>query len=204
MNAFHLQTDPSLPAFPSDRVLRQINATRLAETEHILNAARTLQSETTDRAEKEFQKKRQEGFEKGLREGLLEARVHNLQTIADCGRFLSALHGQVCGIVESALRNILSELPPAERIRQAAALALESVNLQQTVVLCVNPADLKSAAALSVELSKLMAGGARVECRARDDIPPGDSVLETPQGIIRCGIEEQIEAVKSALLNSET
>lgn len=203
MSTFHLQTDTSLPTFASKRILRQIDATRLAEAEQILNAARTLQSETTELAEKEFEKMRQEGFEKGLREGLLEARVHNLQTVADCGRFLAALHGQVCGIVESALRTILSELPPAERIHRAAALALESVNLQQTVVVCVNPADLKSAAAVSAELSKLMAGGARVECRGRDDIPPGNSVLETPQGIIRCGIEEQIEAVKSALLNSE-
>lgn len=204
MSTFHLQTDSSLPAFSSKRILRQNDANRLAETERILNAARTLQAETTQRAEHEFEKMRQEGFQKGLREGLLEARVHNLQTVAESGRFLAALHNQVCGIVESTLRTILSELPPAERIRRSAALALESVNLQQTVVLCVNPSDLKAAASVSADLSKLMAGGARVECRGRDDIPPGDSVLETPQGIIRCGIEEQIEAVKSALLKAES
>jgi phage terminase Nu1 subunit (DNA packaging protein) len=83
---------------------------------------------------------------------------------------ISGLHHQICDVVTTCLRTLLKDMPPAQRIEQAATLALETVNLQQTVVLCVNPAELREAVPVSQKLSELMSGGARVECRGREDV----------------------------------
>jgi flagellar biosynthesis/type III secretory pathway protein FliH len=94
-------------------------------------------------------------------------------------------------------------MPVAQRIQQAATLALESVNLQQTVVLCVNPSQLREAVPVSQKLSELMSGGARVECRGREDVQPGDCLLETPMGIIRCALEDQLTLINTALRKAQ-
>lgn len=203
MSATILQTDSELPPLSAGTILRPATSRALVEAETILAKARAIEAESRSAAEREAEIQRQTGFEKGLREGLLEARAHNLETVAATSKAMSGLHSQICEVVVSCLRTLLRDMPPAQRIEQAATLALESVNLQQTVVLCVNPAELQAAVPVSQKLSALMSGGARVECRGREDVAPGDCLLETPMGIIRCSLEDQLEAIRKALLAAQ-
>jgi flagellar biosynthesis/type III secretory pathway protein FliH len=48
-----------------------------------------------------------------------------------------------------------------------------------------------------------MSGGARVECRGREDVQPGDCLLETPMGIIRCALEDQLTLINTALRKAQ-
>lgn len=203
MSATILQTASELPPLSTGAILRPSTAHALVEAETILAKAHAIEAESRAAAEREAEIQRQAGFEKGLQEGLLEARAHNLETVAAISKGMANLHGQICEVVVSCLRSLLRDMPPAQRIEQAATLALESVNLQQTVVLCVNPAELQAAVPVSQKLSTLMAGGARVECRGREDVAPGDCLLETPMGIIRCSLEDQLEAIRKALLAAQ-
>lgn len=198
-----LQTSPDLPPLAAGSILRPATARALVEAETILAKAREIEATSREAAEREAEIQRKAGFEKGLQEGLLEARVHNLQAVSATSKAMANIHQQICEVVVSSLRSILREMPPAERIQQAATLALESVNLQQTVVLCVNPVDLQAAVPVSQKLSALMSGGARVECRGREDVEPGDCLLETPMGIIRCALEDQLAAIQKALLAAQ-
>ena len=203
MSSHLLRIENDIPAVLAGSVLKAADALKLADAERVLVAAREIEARSKEEAAKEAELQRQEGHRKGLQEGLLEARLHNLETVAATSKMISGLHHQICDVVTTCLRTLLKDMPPAQRIEQAATLALESVNLQQTVVLCVNPAELREAVPVSQKLSELMSGGARVECRGREDVEPGDCLLETPMGIIRCALEDQLALINKALRNAQ-
>jgi flagellar biosynthesis/type III secretory pathway protein FliH len=199
MSSHLLRIENDIPAVLSGSVLKSADALQIADAERVLARAKEIEALSKEEAAKEAELQRQAGLEKGLKEGLLEARLHNLETVAATTKALAGIHGQICDVVTTCLRTLLKEMPAAQRIQQAATLALESVNLQQTVVLCVNPAELREAVPVSQKLSELMSGGARVECRGREDVEPGDCLLETPMGIIRCALEDQLALINKAL-----
>lgn len=203
MSSHLLRIENDIPAVLSGSVLKAADALKLANAERVLVAAREIEARSKEEAAKEAELQRQEGHRKGLQEGLLEARLHNLETVAATSKMISGLHHQICDVVTTCLRTLLKDMPPAQRIEQAATLALETVNLQQTVVLCVNPTELREAVPVSQKLSELMSGGARVECRGREDVEPGDCLLETPMGIIRCALEDQLALINKALHNAQ-
>ena len=203
MSSHLLRIENDIPAVLSGSVLKAADALMLADAERVLVAAREIEARSKEEAAKEAELQRQDGYRKGLQEGLLEARLHNLETVAATSKMISGLHHQICDVVTTCLRTLLKDMPPAQRIEQAAALALETVNLQQTVVLCVNPTELREAVPVSQKLSELMSGGARVECRGREDVEPGDCLLETPMGIIRCALEDQLALINKALHNAQ-
>lgn len=203
MSSHLLRIENDIPVTLSGTVLKSSEAFQLAEAESMLAAAKDIEQRSKEEAAKEAEIQRQEGYRKGLQEGLLEARVHNLETVAATAKMLAGVHQQICDVVTTCLRTLLKDMPPAQRIEQAATLALETVNLQQIVVLCVNPAELREAVPVSQKLSELMSGGARVECRAREDVEPGDCLLETPMGIIRCALEDQLALINKALRNAQ-
>ena len=203
MSSHLLRIENDIPAVLSGSVLKSADALHIADAERVLARAKEIEARSKEEAAKEAELQRQAGFEKGLKEGLLEARLHNLETVAATTKALAGIHGQICDVVTTCLRTLLKEMPAAQRIQQAATLALESVNLQQTVVLCVNPAELREAVPVSQKLSELMSGGARVECRGREDVEPGDCLLETPMGIIRCALEDQLALINKALRKAQ-
>jgi type III secretion system HrpE/YscL family protein len=203
MSSHLLRIENDIPAVLSGSVLKAADALKLADAERVLLAAKEIEARSKEDAAKEAELQRQDGYRKGLQEGLLEARLHNLETVAATSKMISGLHHQICDVVTTCLRTLLKDMPPAQRIEQAATLALETVNLQQTVVLCVNPAELREAVPVSQKLSELMSGGARVECRGREDVEPGDCLLETPMGIIRCALEDQLALINKALHNAQ-
>ena len=203
MSSHLLRIENEIPAVLSGSVLKSADALQIADAERVLARAKEIEARSKEEAAKEAELQRQAGFEKGLKEGLLEARLHNLETVAATTKALAGIHGQICDVVTTCLRTLLKEMPAAQRIQQAATLALESVNLQQTVVLCVNPAELREAVPVSQKLSELMSGGARVECRGREDVEPGDCLLETPMGIIRCALEDQLALINQALRKAQ-
>jgi type III secretion protein L len=203
MSSHLLRIENDIPAVLSGSVLKAADALMLADAERVLVAAREIEARSKEEAAKEAELQRQNGYRKGLQEGLLEARLHNLETVAATSKMISGLHHQICDVVTTCLRTLLKDMPPAQRIEQAATLALETVNLQQTVVLCVNPTELREAVPVSQKLSELMSGGARVECRGREDVEPGDCLLETPMGIIRCALEDQLALINKALHNAQ-
>lgn len=203
MSSHLLRIENDLPPVLSGQVLKASDAIQLVHAERVLEEARNIEARCREEAAKEAELRRQEGYRKGLEEGLMEARLHNLEAVAATSQMISSLHSQICNVVTTCLRTLLKEMPAAQRIEQAATLALESVNLQQTVVLCVNPSELREAVPVSQKLSELMSGGARVECRGREDVEPGDCLLETPMGIIRCALEDQLALINKALRNAQ-
>ena len=198
-----IHTSSDLSLLMAGSILRPSTSQALVEAETVLAKAREIETKSRESAEREAEIQRKAGFEKGLHEGLLEARAHNLESVAATSKAMANIHQQICEVVVSCLRTLLRDMPPAQRIEQAATLALETVNLQQTVVLCVNPAELRQAVPVSQKLSELMSGGARVECRGREDVEPGDCLLETPMGIIRCALEDQLALIAKALRNAQ-
>ena len=198
-----VHTSSDLSLLMAGSILRPSTSQALVEAETVLAKAREIETKSRESAEREAEIQRKAGFEKGLHEGLLEARAHNLESVAATSKAMANIHQQICEVVVSCLRTLLRDMPPAQRIEQAATLALETVNLQQTVVLCVNPAELRQAVPVSQKLSELMSGGARVECRGREDVLPGDCLLETPMGIIRCALEDQLALIAKALRNAQ-
>ena len=198
-----VHTSSDLSLLMAGSILRPSTSQALVEAETVLAKAREIETKSRESAEREAEIQRKAGFEKGLHEGLLEARAHNLESVAATSKAMANIHQQICEVVVSCLRTLLRDMPPAQRIEQAATLALETVNLQQTVVLCVNPAELRQAVPASQKLSELMSGGARVECRGREDVEPGDCLLETPMGIIRCALEDQLALIAKALRNAQ-
>ena len=198
-----IHTSSDLSLLMAGSILRPSASQALVEAETVLAKAREIETKSRESAEREAEIQRKAGFEKGLHEGLLEARAHNLESVAATSKAMANIHQQICEVVVSCLRTLLRDMPPAQRIEQAATLALETVNLQQTVVLCVNPAELRQAVPVSQKLSELMSGGARVECRGREDVEPGDCLLETPMGIIRCALEDQLALIDKALCNAQ-
>ncbi|QQY07599.1 MAG: hypothetical protein JMM75_03005 [Candidatus Xiphinematobacter sp.] len=99
-----------------------------------------------------------------------------------------------------AVRILIQTTPDAERVLQLAAAAVERLQQQSWIVLCVHPEDIDGVNILLEGWKKIfLPRQMRVETRSSEEVGRGDCVLESPIGRIDVSLEAQLKVIQEQM-----
>jgi flagellar biosynthesis/type III secretory pathway protein FliH len=131
------------------------------------------------------------------REGAVQAAATMAQLATAHAERLKSLEDDVVSLVGQALRRILADLPPAERIRLSVRKALGEIDTTQPIDLLVAPAD--HLLARSLVEREAFGSMLQVRCVADNRLHQGMLLLQGPFGVVDVSPLGQIEAICAAL-----
>jgi len=170
-------------------------------------AAEVIQEAKTDaeliiaEAEEVYQEKKAEGYQHGIEEGRAELIMKILEATDKANNYIQGKESQIVDVVVTAMNNILGEFDDIELSLSVVKKAIDELQGHQQVTLRVIPDQTKNIAQALQEISK---DGLLVRVAADSQLQSGQCVLESDLGIIECSIDDQIDAIKTAMTLSLT
>ncbi|MDL2279752.1 HrpE/YscL family type III secretion apparatus protein [Desulfovibrio sp. OttesenSCG-928-G11] len=189
----------SLHLAPDTRLIKAADWARYCEAGELLKEARLEAGRIREEAGQAYEEEKRRGFEAGVQEGRMEQAGQMLDTAMKAIDYIENLEAGVVTLVSNALRKILGELPPEERIVSVVRHALSLVQGQKKVLLRVSQED---EAAVQAELSALLRRYSAIsflEVTADPRLAQGDCLLESEMGVIDAGLETQLQAIVNTL-----
>jgi type III secretion protein L len=121
--------------------------------------------------------------------------IHVLATAeAEARRCLSALPAEIAIAIAEGVAKVIGSLDLSEAVARAAQKAMTELTDRHTITVRVNPlAEDHTRAALQGEPARVIADPA---------LDPDACILETQTGFVRAGLNEQIAALRHALLEA--
>jgi type III secretion protein L len=188
-----------LSAAPDARLIKAGDWGAFCLASDLLAGARREAERMGEEARAAFAAEKERGYAEGLEQSRLEHAEHMLETVLKSIDYIEGLEKGIVGIVGDALRKILGELPPEERIIGVVRQALTLVRGQKRVTLCVAPED---EAILRARLQEILGAYAAVDfvdVTADGRLSRGACLLQNEMGVIDASIETQIQALVHTL-----
>lgn len=184
------------------KVLKARQYTTCLKAEEIIRKANEAAEEITARGRTAFAEEKARGYREGLREGKMQLAEQMVGTAAATARYLAEFEEKAVELVISALRKIVGEMNPAERIVQVVRNVLTFAKNQPQVSLRVCPAEADS---LNASLNDIMTDFPAIrfiDVVSDGRLKEGGCILETEMGVVDAGVDVQIEAIRRALTNA--
>lgn len=143
-----------------------------------------------------YEKKKQEGFELGRREGAAAAAVLLAETQAKVDRYLAGVEGELADLALQIARRITGEYAPGELVARLAAEALEGFRRGQALTVTVAPENLDLA---RTHLSENGDPTRQVSVETDRKLGPLDCRVESPYATVDAGLDAQIESIRNDL-----
>jgi type III secretion protein L len=189
----------NIQAAPDSRLIKATEWARYCSAVEITEQARQYAEDLRQEARMAFDAEKKRGFAEGLREGRAEHAENMMETVLKSIEYIEGLEKGIVSLVSDALRKILGELPPEERIVGVVRQALNLVRGQKKVVLSVPPEDEPLAQGKLKEILSRHPSIDFVDVRADGRLAPGACLLQSEMGVIDAGLETQIQAITNAL-----
>jgi type III secretion protein L len=189
-------------ASPDSRLIKAAEWAEYLTAGEIVAAAERRAANLRREAKKAFAEEKRKGYEEGMLQSRREHSEHMMETVLKSIEYLDGLEKGVAGLVGDALRKILDEIPPEERIVRVARQALNLVRGQKKVTLTVCPED---EAVLRSRLDAIAGSHPSIdfiEVAADGRLSPGSCLLQSDMGVVDASLETQIQAVVNALERS--
>lgn len=176
---------------------------RIVEAGAILDEARAHAAALEREAEEAFERRKEEGYRKGLDEAREEMSLQLFDMVERSASYLERVEEHVVVIVMNSLKHILATLPPDEVIVQTVRKALASVMAnQKQVVLRVAYEQVDAIQNRVNEILAAFPAIASIEVTADPRMNGTDCILETDVGVVEAGAEVQLRAIERALRGS--
>jgi type III secretion protein L len=188
-----------LSASPDSRLIRAAEWAEYLSAREIVAAAERHAESLHREAEEALAEEKRRGYEEGLLQSRQEQIENMMETVLKSIEYLEGMEKGVAGLVGDALRKILGEMPPEERIAGVVRQALNLVRGQKKVTLSVAPED---EASLRLHLEEILSRYASIdfiEIAADGRLAPGSCLLQSELGVIDAGIETQVRAIVNTL-----
>lgn len=194
-----LKSDALLPA--ADRTVIKAGAyLEGLQARSLLEQARDQAAAIQAQAREEFVRERERGHAEGLEAGkqvmaerIMAAAVRSMDGLA-------AMEEEMVNVVIQALKKIIGEMDDRERLVRIVRTALNMVRNEKKVILRVPPAQADTATSALSELQRDHPGITILEVVADPRLAGDDCVLESDLGIVDAGLDNQIEAIRKALI----
>ncbi len=194
---------PGFELESTSAVIKGSDYARVLEASELLDAAREQGKRIEAEAERVFEQRKEEGYEKGLDEARQEMVVQMFEVAERTAAYLEHIEEQVTKIVVNSLRHIVASLPPDELIIQSVRKALAAVMANQKQVTLRVPHEQVDAVQQRIsELLSAFPAITTIEVAADSRLEGTDCILETELGVVEAGAEVQIKAIEKALQKS--
>lgn len=195
---FQLIRDVLAPA-PGVRKISAAEAGEALAAGEALDAAGRRAAEIVREAEAMYAQCRKQGYADGLEAGRQAHMEKMLETVLSSVDFIERLEGDLVDVVNEAVRKLVGELPPEERIVRIIRTALAVLRDQRRVTVRVAPED--EAVVRDSFAALLAAGGKGAFLGLVPDgrLERGSCQMESELGVVDAGLETQLTALRRAL-----
>lgn len=187
---------------PTARILKREEHAFLLEGERIVEAARHEAELIRKEAQEEYERKRQEGFQKGLEEGKAEISERIVETLGQSAAYFSKVEDAMVDMVVRSIRNVLGEMNQREIVERVVHRALESTRNESHVTVRVSPSQ---AEWLKTRVNSILQSFPKVQflnIQPDNRLPEDGCVLETEIGVVDATLETQLKAIEKALIRA--
>jgi type III secretion protein L len=146
-----------------------------------------------------FAAEKERGYEEGIQKSRREQAESMMETVLKSIEYLEGMEKSIAGLVGDALRKILDDIPPEERIVSVVRQALNLVRGQKKVTLVVAAEDADTLRSRMDEILARYASIDFIDIKADARLPSGSCLLQSAMGTIDAGMETQIQAVVNVL-----
>lgn len=187
---------------PTARILKREEHAFLLEGQRILEAARHEADLIRQEAQQEYERKRQEGFQKGQEEGKAEISERIVETLGQSAAYFSKVEDAMVDMVVRSIRNVLGEMNQREIVERVVHRALESTRNESHVTVRVSPSQ---AEWLKTRVNSILQSFPKVQflnIQPDNRLPEDGCVLETEIGVVDATLETQLKAIEKALIRA--
>jgi type III secretion protein L len=143
-----------------------------------------------------YERRRQDGFEQGRREGAAAAAELLATTSARVDRYLAGIEGELVELALGVLRRLVGEFDQRELVARLAREAIESFRREQSLTVTVAPENVEIARAHFREQAE---AGRQVAVESDPKLGAFDCRVESPYATVDAGLDAQIESVRREL-----
>ncbi len=187
---------------PTSRILKREEHAFLLEGQRIVEAARHEADLIRQEAQEEYERKRQEGFQKGQEEGKAEISERIVETLGQSAAYFSKVEDAMVDMVVRSIRNVLGEMNQREIVERVVHRALESTRNESHVTVRVSPSQ---AEWLKTRVNSILQSFPKVQflnIQPDNRLPEDGCVLETEIGVVDATLETQLKAIEKALIRA--
>lgn len=195
---FQLTANSLAPA-PGTRILKAHEVAVLCEAAAVLEAAKQRAEAMRLQAEEAYEVRKEEGYRDGLDEGRLENAEKLMETAMSSVAFIEGIETTLVDVVVQALRKIMGDISPEERIAGIIRQALTTVRNQQRVTVRVAPADEAAVReAFASMLQRVPGESSFLDLLVDARLDRGACILESELGVVDASVETQLQAMENA------
>lgn len=143
-----------------------------------------------------YEKRKQEGFEQGRREGAAAAALLLAETQAKVDRYLGGIESEIVDLALDIVRRIAGDVAPREMVARLAHEAVGGFRREQALTVTVAPENLSEARA---HFAAHGDPSRNVTIEADRKLGPLDCRVESPYATVDAGLDAQIEAIRKDL-----
>ena len=195
-------TEPSLT--PNSCIIRADEYPAILDADGIIADAKRRAAEIVADAERQYEERKQQGYEDGLNEGRMEMSGKMIDTIASSVDFLSSLENKVVHLVTKCLKKILSEIPQPDRLAAVAQHALGVARNESKVTMRVCPNDVDAIKARMDDILKSYPAINFIDVVGDSRLAEDGCVLETDIGVVDASLDVQLKAIEMSLAKAVT
>jgi type III secretion protein L len=192
----------ALKTAPGTKILKAREYAAWWEAADLLAKAEEEAKRIVTDAGEAYRREKTRGYRDGLLEGKMNLSAQMMDTVAKTVDYFAEIEKKVVDIVTIAVRKIIGDMEPGERIAAVVGNVLTLARNQTQVTLRVSAGQVET---VRERLDGIMAAypGIRfVDVVADGRLKEGGCILETEMGIVDAGVDVQIEAIRRSLMKS--
>jgi flagellar biosynthesis/type III secretory pathway protein FliH len=170
-------------------------AQRRSEAAQLVEQARSSASQMLNFA-------RETGLEEG-RQAVTQALMEDVRRIVtDFNYLIRRREDALAGVVMQAVKTIIGEMPPQERVRKVISAALADLLDSFTIILKVAAEDLTMVRGILTRLQEEGQAQNVVSVVVDPLLGAGEMLIETERGRVHIGLEQQMSRLRAALMQA--
>ncbi len=182
------------------RLVKASEGGQIASAEEILDAARKEAEAIRAAAQEEFNRRHEEGYEKGLKDGKAEIMMQKLDLLESSVKFMEGMEDKMAGIVIKALRKCVDQIGDEELVVQITRKAMRAVvRNQQQITVKVSPAMVPVVRARLTEIQAEFPSVNFIDVGEDAKLDDRSCVVETDAGVVDASIETQLDAIEKSI-----
>ncbi len=182
------------------RLVKASEVGQIASAEEILDAARKEAEAIRAAAQEEFNRRHEEGYEKGLKDGKAEIMMQKLDLLESSVKFMEGMEDKMAGIVIKALRKCVDQIGDEELVVQITRKAMRAVvRNQQQITVKVSPAMVPVVRARLTEIQAEFPSVNFIDVGEDAKLADRSCVVETDAGVVDASIETQLDAIEKSI-----
>ncbi len=182
------------------RLVKASEVGQIASAEEILDAARKEAEAIRAAAQEEFNRRHEEGYEKGLKDGKAEIMMQKLDLLESSVKFMEGMEDKMAGIVIKALRKCVDQIGDEELVVQITRKAMRAVvRNQQQITVKVSPAMVPVVRARLTEIQAEFPSVNFIDVGEDAKLDDRSCVVETDAGVVDASIETQLDAIEKSI-----